>query len=76
MDFARVEAHSLVVEVEVARRVADSEVHAWFYNSDREVGVDGRQSPLVYPSGAGGPRSSLDSRGMQRGLLLVWEELI
>ena len=68
MDFGRVEAHSLLVEVEVARRVADSEVHAGSYSSDREVDVevdDGRWSALVYPHRAGRPYSSLVSSGMQ-----------
>ena len=78
MDFGRVEAHSLLVEVEVARRVTDSEVHAGSYSSDREVDVDdGRWSALVYPHRAGRSHSSLVSSGMQWGLLvLAREELI
>ena len=79
MDFGRVEAHSLLVEVEVARRVADSEVHAGSYSSDREVDVevdDGGWSALVYPHRVGRSHSSLVSTWMQWGLVLAREELI
>lgn len=80
MDFGRVEAHSLLVEVEVARRVADSEVHAGSYSSDREVDVevdDGRWSALVYPHRVDRSQCSLVSTWMQWGLLvLAREELI